>query len=209
MNTNEIPKSEDQGGDAFPEDDPMGSTSSTPSNPSPKEEIGDHDRDSQDDSKDSVANATQETGGARMSLRDRRNRKPASYKYAEDVSPVGAIERKTSARSGDRVATKSELSNWLQCDSCHKWRLVAPHLFNELKKNPVFNCRNLQGVTCKDRDDWAGSESMAGSEDSHFAKYRSTQAVRRANNRGIPVRVNIFAGRYIPGFAGEFSEGDD
>lgn len=211
MNSGIIPKTEAHSGSTSNGDEPMGSSSSTPSNSSVKHESGEQDRDSVDDSKDDAMNAAHETGGARMSLRDRRNRKPTNYKYSEDVSPVAATERRTGTRAAaaDKAGSsqlKSEMSNWLQCDLCHKWRLVAAGLFDELKKLDHFTCKNLQGVTCKDRDDWQ-ADSIAGSEDSSKL-LRSTQASRFGKpNRSM--RVNIFAGRYIPGFAGEFSDAEE
>jgi hypothetical protein len=100
--------------------------------------------------------------------------------------------------------TNADVSHWLQCDACHKWRIVAHRLFEDLQKLPRFECRNLQGVTCKDRDDWASVG--AGSEDTSL----KDEGQHRRRSRKQIKRVNIFAGKYIPGFAGEFSDfGDD
>lgn len=98
----------------------------------------------------------------------------------------------------------SEVSHWLQCDSCQKWRIVSHKLFEDLKKLSRFECRNLQGVSCKDRDDWGA----IGSEDTSVKDDASVDYRRRVRKQ--IKRVNIFSGKYIPGFAGEFSDfGDD
>jgi len=92
--------------------------------------------------------------------------------------------------------------------------LVNPVLFESLKKLDHFNCRNLQGVTCKDKDDWvAGNESMTGSDGGSIRDdYLGSRRMGGGGNvnRRLPPskRVNIFAGKYIPGFGAEFSDND-
>ena len=194
MNAVKIPKSEDGSTSSSKQDKSMPSGYSSPSNTDlKKEETGD-DGNSQDDMKSETANlSTQEVG---MSLRERRTRKRPTHLYSPDVAPaaVPAVERRASART-EKTGTK-DMSNWLQCDMCQKWRLVHQNVFADLKKLSHFQCRNLQGVTCKDRDDWGAGPSLASDDD-----YR---AVRKPNNR----RINIFAGKYIPGFAAEFSDAE-
>jgi hypothetical protein len=210
MNASKLPSKSDTKSESSNSDESMQSQTSTPSNAGSKlEDLGDG-QNSQDDVKDEDGNATNATD-ARMSLRDRRKRKVTNYRYSPELSPAPAPsgDRKASGRSNDKSSTmnaKSELSNWLQCDSCHKWRLVNPMLFESLKKLDHFNCKSLQGVTCKDKDDWvAGTESMTGSDaGTSTAEYPRSSRQRMMTSSGK--KVNIFAGRYIPGFAGEFSD---
>ena len=124
-------------------------------------------------------------------------------------APAPAVERrvlpKTEKSSTAGMNASAELSHWLQCDACQKWRIVAHKLFEDLKKLSHFQCRNLQGVTCKDKDDWGkgASDDASVKDDSSMAGFYSRASKARARQ---PRRVNIFAGRYIPGFAGEFSD---
>jgi hypothetical protein len=214
MNASKLPNKSDTKSESSNSDESMQSQSSTPSNAGSKvEDVGDG-QNSQDDVKDEDGNATNATD-ARMGLRDRRKRKVTNYRYSPDLSPAPApaVERKASSRSNDKstLNAKSQMSNWLQCDSCHKWRLVNPVLFESLKKLDNFNCRSLQGVTCKDKDDWiAGNESMTGSDGggstaADYTRSSNRQRVMASSSSGGK-KVNIFAGRYIPGFAGEFSD---
>jgi hypothetical protein len=217
MNASKLPKRNGTKSEGSNSDESMGSQNSSPKDTETKSEDAEDGQNSQDDTKseDGNANATVES---RMSLRDRRKRKVTTYKYSPDVSPVAApaVERKQSAKANDKTSNaKSELSNWLQCDSCHKWRLVNPVLFESLKKMDHFSCRSLQGVTCKDKDDWvAGNESMTGSDGGSIRDHdygsRRMQAVASNVNRRLPPskRINIFAGKYIPGFGAEFSDND-
>jgi len=213
MNASKLPKKSDTKSESSNSDEAMHSQTSTPSNSGSKlEDVGDG-QNSQDDVKSEEGNATN-AGDARMSLRDRRKRKVTNYRYSPDLSPVAApaVERKASSKSTDKsMNAKGDLSNWLQCDACHKWRLVNPVLFANLKKLDHFNCRSLQGVTCKDKDDWvAGNESasLTAGSDGGSTSLRDDFGTRRPRNHSSTKRVNIFAGRYIPGFAAEFSDAD-
>jgi len=216
MNASKLPRKIGSKSEPSNSDDSMASQNSSPTNADNKTEDAGDDQNSQDDTKseDGNANGALESG---MSLRDRRKRKVINYRYSPDITPAPApaVERKASAKSSDKASNaKNELSNWLQCDLCQKWRLVNPVLFESLKKLDHFNCRSLQGVTCKDKDDWvAGNESMTGSDggsirDDFYASRRMGPG--NAVNRRLPPskRVNIFAGKYIPGFGAEFSDND-
>lgn len=171
-----------------------------------KEGSGD-DLNSQDDAKSDLGN---NAPGIGMSLRDRRKRPRPNYRYSPELTAAAApsVEKRHTAKtekpSATSMNTSSDMSHWLQCDICQKWRMVDHRVFGELKKLSRFECRNLQGVTCKDRDDWA----LAGaSEDNSIKDDTSIGYKRNGKSRpGKVRRVNIFAGRYIPGFAGEFSD---
>jgi len=151
--------------------------------------------------------------GVGMSLRDRRKRPRPNYRFSPDINaaPAPGTDKRPSVKteklSASSMNTSSDMSHWLQCDACHKWRMVDHRVFGELKKLSHFQCRSLQGVTCKDKDDWASagaSEDASIKDDATFAYKRNTKG-RASKIR----RVNIFAGRYIPGFAGEFSDFGD
>lgn len=208
-----MPKSEERStswshSDGYPEDQRSSASVST----GKKEGSGD-DLNSQDDGKSDHGNNALANG---MSLRDRRKRPRANYRYSPELTaaPAPATEKrstvKTEKSSATSMNTSSDLSHWLQCDVCHKWRIVDHRVFGELKTLSHFQCRNLQGVTCKDRDDWASggaSEDTSIKDDSSIGYKRNTKPNRQSNKFR---RVNIFAGRYIPGFAGEFSDlGED
>ena len=211
MDNNNIPQSEDVEEAGSIGYEYMRSGSESVSNIGSKRDGTGDDQNSQDDVKSE--SASMEPGSEpKMELRERRKRKVTTYRYSPDLEPAPAptIERRSSAKSNDKSSNaKNELSHWLQCDSCHKWRIVATVLFNDLKKLEHFTCRNLQGVTCKDRDDWAaGNDSMTGSDGGSSTikeEYRSIKS-RQGNSRTTTRRINIFAGNFIPGFAGEFSE---
>ena len=176
-------------------------SSSTPSNPGSKKDDSMDDANSQDDIKSESGNNASSTG---MSLRDRSKRARPNYKYLPEPEITSTTERRVAPKSERTVSSSmnAEVSHWLQCDSCHKWRIVAHKLFEDLKKLTRFECRNLQGVTCKDRDDWAS----AGASDDTSVKDEGSQ--RRRSRKQIK-RINIFSGKYIPGFAGEFSDFGD
>lgn len=177
--------------------------SSSSSNRGSKRDGSQDDSNSQDDIKsEGDANAT--SGG--MSLRDRSKRVRPNYKYLPEIEATPAPERRQSARNEKPAHTdmNADVSHWLQCDACHKWRIVAHRLFEDLKKLARFECSNLQGVTCKDKDDWAAA--AAGASDDTSVKEEG-QYRRRARKQ--IKRLNIFAGKYIPGFAGEFSDFGD
>ena len=216
MNASKLPRKNGSKSEASNSDESMASQNSSPTNAENKTEDPNDDQNSQDDIKSEDGNANN-TLDSRMSLRDRRKRKVTNYRFSPDVSPAPAppVERKASTKSSDKASNaKNELSNWLQCDLCQKWRLVNPVLFENLKKLDHFNCRNLQGVTCKDKDDWvAGNESMTGSDGGSIRDdYLSSRRMGAGGNvnRRLPPskRVNIFAGKYIPGFGAEFSDND-
>jgi hypothetical protein len=161
-----------------------------------------NDSSSQDETKSESANITTNTG---MSLRDRSKKLRPNYRFPVADEPIVSVER----RPGPRVSKVNtaggsvDVSHWLQCDACQKWRIVSHVLFEDLKRLSRFECRNLQGVTCKDRDDWG---SAGASEDTSV---KDEGAYRRKARKNVK-RINIFAGKYIPGFAGEFSDfGDD
>lgn len=197
MNRVRIPKSEDGGSSSS-----NGGVAGPSSMESPnsknltKEETADE-QGSQDDMK-SETGTGKETG---VFLREKRTRKRPSHLDSPDSAPAPVLERRVSVRAekSGMNGKVSDMSNWLQCDMCRKWRLVHSNVFADLKKLAHFQCRNLQGVTCKDRDDWGAGGSL-GSEDDNTISRRNVR-----NNR----RVNIFAGKYIPGFAAEFSDLDD
>lgn len=162
------------------------------------------DSNSQDDIKSEGGNNAMGVG---MSLRDRSKRTRPNYRYAPEPDVPAPVERRAPARvnKSTNSTTNADVSHWLQCDACHKWRIVAHKLFEDLQKLARFECRNLQGVTCKDRDDW-GASVAGGSDD---ISVKDDGQYRRRSRKQIK-RVNIFAGKYIPGFAGEFSDfGDD
>lgn len=177
---------------------------STPSNSGSHKLESMDEENSQDDMKSETGmNAT----GSGMALRDRSKRSRPNYRYAVEEGPPAPPERRSSIKTekASSAAVSTEVSHWLQCDACHKWRIVAHKLFDDLKKLSRFECRNLQGVTCKDRDDWAS----AGASDDTSVKDDGTQNFRRRARKHIK-RINIFSGKYIPGFAGEFSDlGED
>ena len=214
MNASKLPRRSGEKSEESNSDESMGSQKSSPGNSENKKEDPEDDQNSQDDTKSEDGNANT-TLDSRMSLRDRRKRKVPNSRYSADDSPVAApaVERKASAKSADKASNaKNELSNWLQCDLCQKWRLVNPVLFENLKKVDHFNCRNLQGVTCKDKDDWAvGNGSMTGSDGgSNREEYYTGRRMGGNMNRRLPPskRINIFAGKYVPGFGAEFSDND-
>jgi hypothetical protein len=214
MNASKLPRKNGSKSEGSNSDESMGSQKSSPSNAENKKEDPEDDQNSQDDTKSEDGNANSGLE-SRMSLRDRRKRKVPNHRYSPDDSPAAApaVERKPSTKSTDKASNaKNELSNWLQCDLCQKWRLVNPVLFESLKKIDHFNCRNLQGVTCKDKDDWVvGNESMTGSDGGSIRDdYYSSRRMGGNVNRRLPPskRINIFAGKYIPGFGAEFSDND-
>jgi hypothetical protein len=215
MNASKLPKKGETKSESSNSDESMASQSSSPSKDGSKLEDGGDGQNSQDETKSEDGNATNAVE-TKMSLRDRRKRKVVNYRYSPDLSPTPppVAERKTSSKSTDKVVNaKNEMSNWLQCDACHKWRLVNPVLFESLKKLDHFNCRSLQGVTCKDKDDWlAGNESsMTGSDGGSTLRddYYGRKGMGSLSGRRTAVkRVNIFAGKYIPGFGGEFSDNE-
>ena len=202
-----IPKSEDGSTSSSKSDDSMGSGSISPTNNNLRKDETADEQNSQDDMKAETANSDNQEVG--MSLRERRTRKRPSHLYSPDIAPGAppAVERRASTRtekSASGVNAKSpDMSNWLQCDLCHKWRLVHSNVFADLKKLAHFQCRNLQGVTCKDRDDWG--ESNGGSEDASMKDEFTSGRTARSRARSTR-RINIFAGKYIPGFAAEFSD---
>jgi hypothetical protein len=131
-----------------------------------------------------------------------RKKRPRNYaRWSPDIGPVSVSDRKVPVRTEKTMASTD---NWLQCDVCHKWRLADSSVFDDLKRLPTFACRNLQGVSCKDSDDWAAI-GLAGSEDASpvMSSNRKVKTARVLSRGGF---VNIFAGRYVPGFGGEFSE---
>ena len=205
MNRVNQTKSEDRSRSGSQSEESTDGHASTPSvSDSKKEEMEDDSRSQEDVKSEKDVNAS--TG--RMALRDRRKRARPNYRYSPELTPAPAppAERRSSARtekSAGSMNSSNDVSHWLQCDLCHKWRIVAHKLFEDLKKQSQFQCRNLQGVTCKDRDDWAGS---GGSEDVSMKDDASVGYYKKTGSRKQVRRINIYAGRFIPGFGGEFSD---
>lgn len=208
MNRVNHTKSEDRSRSASESEGSSDGHASTPSvSDSKKEEMEDDSRSQEDVKSEKDLNAMP----AGMALRDRRKRARPNYRYSPELTPAPApaTERRSSARtekSGGSMNSSGDVSHWLQCDSCHKWRIVAHKLFEDLKKLSHFQCRNLQGVTCKDRDDWAGS---GGSEDVSMKDDASVGYYKKPASRKQIRRINIYAGKFIPGFGGEFSDLDE
>lgn len=215
MNRVNQAKSEDKSASASHSEQSGNEGTSTPSfTDSKKEDIEDDFQSQEDVKSEQGSNAMP----VRMELRERRKRNRPNHRYSPELSPAPApaVERRASSRTEKSGAgsmnSSTEMSHWLQCDLCHKWRIVAHKLFEELKKQSHFQCRNLQGVTCKDRDDWAAgsatSEDVSMKDDTTNDGYYRRPAAAHRSTKHIR-RVNIFAGRYIPGFGGEFSDLDE
>lgn len=202
MNRVNVLKSDSGSGTASQSEGSADGTSSTPSNRDSKREGSFDDSNSQDDVKSEGGANAASTG---MSLRDRSKRSRPNYKYLPEIEPTPVPERRATARNEKPANTSmnADVSHWLQCDECHKWRIVAHRLFEDLKKLARFECSSLQGVTCKDKDDWATAGASADD-----TSVKDEGQYRRRARKQIK-RVNIFAGKYIPGFAGEFSDFGD
>ncbi len=130
-----------------------------------------------------------------------------------DEAIPGTITEKAVARTGRRKrgeqTSSTDNNNWLQCDACNKWRLVAADLFEKLSKAHEFRCTHLTGTTCDDADDWEHvtktttdsplQPRTSAEEDSKVVKRRKPRARKRI------VKPNMYSGSYIPGFGAPMS----
>ena len=120
-------------------------------------------------------------------------------------APRGPGRRKRNTEQN----SSSDNNNWLQCDSCNKWRLVANDLFDRLSKEAEFKCTVLTGTTCEDQDDY---ERLTKATDSPPLQPRTlahgdVKPIKRRKPRGRKrhAKPNVFADSYIPGFGAPLS----
>jgi hypothetical protein len=108
---------------------------------------------------------------------------------------VGRRKRNVETDSGDN-------NNWLQCDACNKWRLVANDLFESLSKEPEFKCPVLTGTSCEDQDDYERITNATGSPSLQPRTINSSRIIKRRKPRGHKAhfKPNIYTESQIPGF---------
>jgi len=102
--------------------------------------------------------------------------------------------------------SSTDNNNWLQCDSCNKWRLVGADLFESLSKKAEFKCTILTETNCDDQDDYERFTDSPHLQPRSMVMEGVRQIKRRkpkAHKRNI--KPNLFADNFIPGFAAPLS----
>ena len=130
----------------------------------------------------------------------------------DDAEPGTITEKVVNSgrrrKRGVEQTSSTDNNNWLQCDVCNKWRLVAADLFERLSKAREFRCPLLIGTACSDADDW--EHATKTTTDSPLLprggiEIEVKQRRRRHKGRRQPAKPNQFGGTYIPGFGAPLS----
>jgi hypothetical protein len=120
--------------------------------------------------------------------------------------PRGPGRRRRNAEQN----SSTDNNNWLQCDSCNKWRLVGIELFERLSKEAEFKCTVLIGTLCEDQDDY---ERFTKDTDSPNLQPRTmvaggdTKPIKRRKSKSHKrnLKPNAYADPFIPGFGAPLS----
>jgi len=100
-----------------------------------------------------VATPSSKRTGRRMNKRSYRDLLKGGLEDSDDEEIVIGRTSRKKAPATSQEELVLQIDNWLQCDSCSKWRLVDANTVSAFQ-DKTFTCANLPGKTCLDPSDY-------------------------------------------------------